>query len=301
MDCNNWGVALGNFDGVHIGHRMLLSKLLTTKKHLKIKTMVFTFRQHPQNVVLTANKIPLIYPSGKKEKIIKQIGIDKVEIVDFTPEFSKIEPEIFLEEYLLNRYNIEYVVVGFNYRFGKDGKGDINLLKSFGEHEGFYVEKIDPVCIEDKIVSSSLIRKLLSVGDIKAANRYLGQNYSIEGRVLRGNNRGTKMGIPTANLRLPEGILYPARGVYITITRYAGNSHFSITNVGINPTFSGNKMVVETYINEFDDDIYGKDIKVEFLDRIRDERKFENKKELKKQIEFDLKYMENYFYTQKKI
>jgi len=280
MSVNSWGVALGNFDGVHLGHRALLARLLEKEEDLTIKTMVFTFRQHPQNVLIAGNKVPFIYPPEKKKSVIEDLGIDRVEMVDFTPEFSKMEPERFFKEFLLNCYNIKYLVVGFNYRFGKGGKGDTELLKKIGKDNGFQVDVVVPVRIDGKIISSSLIRNLLSFGNIKTANKCLGRNYSIKCKVLKGHGRGRKIGFPTANICMPEGVLYPAIGVYITITRCKGIKYHSITNVGMNPTFMGNKLVIETYIPGFDSNIYSEEIEVEFLERIRKEKKFENKEDL---------------------
>lgn len=299
MGTGYWGVALGNFDGVHIGHRVLLDRLLEKGKDSGLSTLVFTFKQHPQNVLLTRNKIPLIYPPEKKKDIILKLGIDMVEMVDFTQKFAMLEPEEFFEKFLLNRYNIKYVVVGFNYRFGRGGKGNVSLLKQIGDRYGFEVQVVDPVITNGEVVSSSLIRKLISIGDIKSANRLLGRKYTVNGKVVKGKGRGKEMGFPTANIELPPGILYPSRGVYITITNLENASMISLTNVGINPTFSGNKLVIETYIPGFKGNLYDKYIEVEFLERIRDEKKFENKEELVKQIEMDLKYMENYVYSYK--
>lgn len=299
MGTGYWGVALGNFDGVHIGHRVLLDRLLEKGKDSGLSTLVFTFKQHPQNVLLTRNKIPLIYPPEKKKDIILKLGIDMVEMVDFTQKFAMLEPEEFFEKFLLNRYNIKYVVVGFNYRFGRGGKGNVSLLKQIGDRYGFEVQVVDPVITNGEVVSSSLIRKLISIGDIKSANRLLGRKYTVNGKVVKGKGRGKEMGFPTANIELPPGILYPSRGVYITITNLENASMISLTNVGINPTFSGNKLVIETYIPGFKGNLYDKYIEVEFLERIRDEKKFESKEELVKQIEMDLKYMENYVYSYK--
>jgi riboflavin kinase/FMN adenylyltransferase len=242
------------------------------------------------------NKLPLIYPAGVKKRIIEGLGIDRVEMVDFTLELSRMEPEQFLRDMLLRRFDVKYIVVGFNYRFGYRGSGDTDFLKGFGERAGVNVEVVDPVYVDGEIVSSSLIRTLLSTGDIKRANRCLGDNYRIIGEVVKGDGRGKEMGFPTANMMLPDGILYPARGVYISNTVYNNVNHSSITNVGIKPTFSGNKMVIETHLAGFKCDLYGKSIAVEFIDRIRNEKKFQSKEELMKQIELDLKYMENYLY-----
>ncbi|MBA1333910.1 MAG: FMN adenylyltransferase / Riboflavin kinase [Firmicutes bacterium] len=299
MDERFCGVALGNFDGVHLGHRTLLERLKEKSKELNCSSMVFTFKQHPQNVLNKNSKLPLIYPADIKREIIEGIGIDFIEMCDFTKDLSIMEPEKFLREVLLKRFPIKYIVVGFNYRFGHNGRGDIEFLTGFGQREGIPVEVVDPVCVDGEVVSSSLIRKLLLSGDIKRANRYLGGNFFIRGEVKRGDGRGKGMGFPTANIDLSQDLLLPAKGVYITHTNCRGASFPSITNVGIKPTFSGNKMVIETNIRGLNEEIYNEVIQIEFIDRIRDEKKFENKEELKKQLELDLEYMENYLYINK--
>lgn len=299
MDKRCCGVALGNFDGVHLGHRTLLERLKEKSKELNCCPVVFTFKQHPQNVLNKDSRLPLIYPADIKREIIGGIGIEIVEMFEFTKDLSRMEPEKFLMEILLKRFSVKYIIVGFNYRFGRNGAGDAKYLAGFGQREGITVEAVDPVCVDGEVVSSSLIRKLLISGDIKRANRYLGGNFFIRGEVKKGDGRGKGLGFPTANIDLPQDLLLPAKGVYITHTICRGAAFPSITNVGINPTFSGNKMTVETNVRGLNEAIYGEVIQIEFLDRIRDEKKFANKEELKKQLELDLEYMENYMYLNK--
>lgn len=299
MERKGWGVALGNFDGVHLGHRELMRVLREYCTKNRLNSLVFTFKQHPQNVLSTINRLPLIYDARERKRIIEGLGIDRVEMADFTTEISKMAPVDFLERILLDKYNLKYIVVGFNYRFGYRGCGDTSLLKRFGSENGIRVDIIDPVCVDGDIVSSSLIRALISSGNIKRANRLLGDVFHVDGQVERGMGRGRDMGFPTANISLPDDILYPARGVYITNTKIYGKHYPSITNVGINPTFSGNKMGIETFIKGFDQKIYGQTIRVEFIDRIRNEIKFKDREELKNQIELDLLYLENYLYINK--
>jgi riboflavin kinase/FMN adenylyltransferase len=294
MNSTDWGIALGYFDGVHIGHRRLLEKLCKQSSIMGLKTMVYTFNQHPQNVIRPDKPIPLIYPPEEKLRILEGLGVDRVEMAAFDRDISRMMPEEFFQEVLVKKYNMKYGVVGFNYRFGRDGRGDVQLLGRLAAQEGIRIDVVRPVKLEGELVSSSHIRKLLSEGDIKRANSCLGRNYTASGRVIKGKGRGNGMGIPTANIRLPEGVMYPARGVYATNTLFEGERYKSITNVGINPTFDNGMTGIETYICGLNRDLYGSFIKVEFFDRIREERKFSSREELRKQIEFDIKNLENY-------
>jgi riboflavin kinase/FMN adenylyltransferase len=296
MTANGWAIALGYFDGVHIGHRQLIKKLCDQGRLLGLKTMVYTFDRHPLNVINPDNPIPLIYTSETKYKMLQELGVDKVVMAPFNIRVSRMAPEEFLEEALLQKYDIGYVVVGFNFRFGYRGAGDVNLLKRAGEQKGIRVDVISPVELNGEVVSSSFIRDLIRNGDIEKANSLLGSKYTVSGRVIRGKGRGNGMGIPTANIKLPQDVLYPARGVYITNTVYQNRRFSSITNVGTNPTFSDGQMGIETYINGLNSSLYNSLIYLEFFKKIRDEKKFENKKELRKQIELDIKYLENYCY-----
>jgi riboflavin kinase/FMN adenylyltransferase len=186
-------------------------------------------------------------------------------------------------------------VVGFNFRFGKGGKGDAALLQSLAEKAGAKIDVVEPVMLKGQLISSSYIRQLLVAGDIKKANYCLGSRYFVSGIVEKGKGRGNGMGIPTANIRLPEGVLYPAKGVYATNTLSEGKRFRSVTNVGINPTFSGGRLGIETHVCGLERDLYGCFIRVEFFDKMREEKQFKNREELRKQIELDIKNLENYF------
>jgi riboflavin kinase/FMN adenylyltransferase len=295
MNATGWGIALGYFDGVHIGHRKLIERLCLKSSGMGLGTMVYTFDNHPQNVVRPEEPIPLIYPPEDKFRILCGLGVDRVEMASFNINVSRMSPQGFFEEVLLKKHNIKYGVVGFNFRFGKGGKGDVSLLRSLAGEYGVIIDVVEPVMLGDKLVSSSYIRQLLLEGDIKRANACLGKKYTISGRVIKGKGRGNSMGIPTANLRLPEGVLYPARGVYATNTLLKGRRYKSITNVGVNPTFADGGKGVETYICGINDILYDSFIEVEFFDRIREEKKFTDREELRKQIELDIKNLENYF------
>jgi riboflavin kinase/FMN adenylyltransferase len=295
MNSTGWGIALGYFDGVHIGHRKLIEELLRQSGKIGLKTMVYTFDRHPQNVIRPDQSIPLIYPPEERYKILRDLGVDSVEMTAFDKCIANMTPEQFFEDVLVKKYNMKYGVVGFNYRFGREGKGDVRLLGGLATERGIRIDVVKPVKLDGQLVSSSYIRRLLKEGDIKRANDCLGSNYTVSGRVVKGKGRGNGMGIPTANIRLPEGVMYPARGVYATNTLFEGKRYISITNVGINPTFNNDRTVTETYILGLNEDLYNRCIAVEFFDRIREEKKFAGREELRKQIELDIRKLENYF------
>ena len=235
MNSTGWGIALGYFDGVHIGHRKLIEELLRQSGKIGLKTMVYTFDRHPQNVIRPDQSIPLIYPPEERYKILRDLGVDSVEMTAFDKCIANMTPEQFFEDVLVKKYNMKYGVVGFNYRFGREGKGDVRLLGGLATERGIRIDVVKPVKLEGQLVSSSYIRRLLKEGDIKRANDCLGSNYTVSGRVVKGKGRGNGMGIPTANIRLPEGVMYPARGVYATNTLFEGKRYISITNKKINP------------------------------------------------------------------
>ncbi|MDD2573150.1 MAG: bifunctional riboflavin kinase/FAD synthetase [Bacillota bacterium] len=295
MNSTGWGIVLGYFDGVHIGHRRLIEELCRQSSKMGLKTMVYTFDRHPQNVIRPDLYIPLIYSPEEKYKILCGLGVDRVEMTAFHRGISQMTPRQFFEDILVKGYNMKYGVVGFNYRFGRGGRGNVRLLNEFAAEKGIRIDVLKPVKLEGHLVSSSYIRRLLREGDIKRANGCLGRNYTVSGRVIKGKGRGNGMGIPTANIRLPEGILYPAMGVYATNTYTGGKRYKSITNVGVNPTFNNDRTSIETYICGLKKDLYDSYIEVEFFERIREEKKFACKEELIKQIELDIKNLEDYF------
>lgn len=296
MNSAPWGIALGFFDGVHVGHRRLIEELCKKGQELNLKTKIFTFKQHPVNVITPANSVPLIYSPQQRHNLLCGLGVDTVEMIDFDINMSRMTPEDFCEDILFKKQWLQYGVVGFNYRFGQGGSGDAHLLKGLAAKKGIRIDIIEPVRVEEQLVSSSYVRQLLIQGNMEKANLYLGRNYTISGRVIKGRGRGNDMGVPTANLKLMKGLLHPARGVYFTNTMIDKTRYKSITNIGIKPTFNDKTMGIETFICGLNKDIYGRHIRIEFLKRIRDEKKFGNRESLKRQIELDMKEMGNYFY-----
>ncbi|WMJ82019.1 bifunctional riboflavin kinase/FAD synthetase [Clostridium sp. MB40-C1] len=282
-------LALGSFDGLHLGHMSLINKTINLAKKNKCKSMVFTFKNHPLTIINEEIAPKLIINNEIKSKLLKDIGIDIVNYANFDEEFMKITPEEYVEK-LINCYNVQGVVVGFNNRFGYKNLGDVDLLRELGDRLGFEVYVIDPVKENDEIISSSSIRHLISEGDIEKANRYLTRAFMLEGKVIRGNQVGRKMNFPTVNLDYDKKFVLPRGGVYYTVVEYNGIPYKGITNVGYNPTVKNKKLSIETHMLEFNKEIYGQDIKVFFLKRIRDEKRFNSLEELSAQIKKDKNY-----------
>ncbi len=293
MNSTGWGITLGYFDGIHVGHRKLINRLRRKSDKLGLRTMVLTFEEHPQNVINKNRPIPLIYPPREKYKMLCDLGVDHVEMIPFDRGISQMTPKQFFD-YLLLKYDLKYGVVGFNYRFGLGGKGDAYLLKKYAADKKIDIDVLKPVRLEGQLISSSYVRRLLKEGNIKKVNQCLGMNYRISGKIIKGKGRGNGLGAPTANIRPPDGVLCPARGVYATGTQIGSKRYKSITNIGLNPTFNDDKTLsIETYIYGLREDIYGLYITIEFFGRIREEKKFRNREELKKQIESDIKSLED--------
>lgn len=295
MNSTGWGITLGYFDGVHIGHRKLINRLREQSNELGLRTMILTFEQHPQRVIRPeCSPVPLIYTPREKYEILCSLGVDRVEMIAFNQSLSRMTPEQFFENLLL-KYDLKYGVVGFNYKFGLGGEGDAPLLKKYAANKGINVDVVKPVMLGNQLVSSSYIRRLLQEGNIKKANLCLGMNYRISGKIIEGKGRGVGLGAPTANINPPEGVLCPARGVYATNTDIRGEKYKSITNIGLNPTFSDETLSIETHICGLKGDLYDLYMTIEFIERIRDERKFCSREELKKQIQLDIKGLERPF------
>lgn len=287
--------ALGFFDGVHIGHQNLFTKLKEFSEQYKLKSMVFTFEKHPLTLINNKNAPLLIMDNDTKTREFNRFGFD---IVNYNPidiSFLNMEPEDFLNEILIKKFNVKAIVTGFNFTFGFRGRGDARLITDFSRNLGLHVSIVPPVCIDGIVVSSSIIRNFISSGNIIMANKFLGRTYSLTGTVVHGKGRGHTMGFPTANVLFDKDLVIPKNGVYITKTVVGQECNVSITNIGHNPTFGDNPISVETHIFGYDQDIYGQNIRVEFYDRLRDERVFSDKEDLSRQIDSDMAEALRYF------
>jgi len=280
-------IALGFFDGVHIAHQKVISSAVQYAKLNNMTPVVLTFDASAQEL-LSAGDVRYLTTNRDKEKIISSLGAD-AEFLSLTYELLSMEPEAFIEKILVDKYNIKHAVCGYNYRFGKGGRGDTELLIKEGERLGFSVEVSPCEMYEGESVSSSRIRKLLAQGNISLANKLLGRCFSITGTVSEGKKLGRKLGFPTANVFFDKKMTPLKNGVYKTVVTKGERNYKAITNMGINPTFDGEAMHSETYITEFNGDLYGKEIEISFVDFIRPEKKFDGIEELTKQIKEDLK------------
>ena len=279
-------VALGFFDGVHIAHQKIISRAVLFAKENGLFPIVLTFDKTPLEI-LSPEKVSYITTTAAKKELIESIGAT-AEFLPLTKEFLSMTPEDFVRNILVEKHNIKHAVCGFNYRFGKNGSGDTKKLCELGEKHGFSVEICDEIKLDGENVSSSNIRSLITAGNIALANKLLGHNFTIYGKVTEGKHLGRTLGFPTANVFFPEKSVTPLCGVYKTVVTANGIKMPAITNVGINPTVGGEKMRSETHILNYSEDIYEKEIQIEFIDFIRNEKKFNSLDELKMQIKKDI-------------
>ncbi len=289
-------VGLGNFDGLHIGHMALVSTLIDEARLNGLESVIYTFTMHPENIIRKKLFTPLLTSVSKKIEILSKTALDYIIFDEFDESYSRMEPETFVKEILVEGLGAKIVVAGFNYRFGYKGQGDVELLKRLGEKLGFKVVIISPIMIDKQIVSSTLIREYISKGNMEKVHALLGRHFSITGEVLTGKHIGRKIGFPTANLQPERYLIMPRPGVYITKTLYNGEFYNSLTNIGFNPTFGGvERISAETHIIDFDKDIYASNIEVFFIKKLRNEKKFKNASELTEQIKCDIKQVKEYF------
>ena len=280
-------LALGNFDGLHRGHRKILDRVSRVATERSATSVVMTFDPHPPRVVRPDKAPPLLMTKAQKLEAIADAGVQGAAIVRFTPALSHWEPETFVRTVLVEWLHVAEVWVGANFLFGHDRAGNFSMLRVLGARYGFKAEKIDPVRYKDFVVSSTRIRRLVSEGRVDEAGALLGHEYAIDGTVIRGDERGRTLGFPTANL-CTDNELLPPHGVYATTTRIGQIVHPSVTNVGTRPTVDASgRTVVETHIFNLDRDLYGESIRVGFVQRLRDERAFESLDLLRAQIDAD--------------
>lgn len=283
-------IALGSFDGLHLGHMQLVRRAIELSKRNNAKSMVFTFKFHPRSIINKKFPPKILMSNESKLEVLKNAGLDIINMASFDYDFMKIAPEEFIVK-LIDTYKAKGLVVGFNYRFGYKNMGNIELLKDLSVKYKFSLDIIEPVKYNGKTISSTTIRKLISEdGDVKQASNMLTRPYMIQGNVITGKHLGKKLGFPTANLEFNKKFILPKEGVYFTAVRFQDKYYKGITNVGYNPTTNDNKLSVETNILDFNKDIYGSKIRIYFIDRIRDESKFENLGELINQLECDRNY-----------
>jgi riboflavin kinase/FMN adenylyltransferase len=287
-------VTIGTFDGVHLGHKLILNKLIEETKSNEYRNFVITFEPHPQIIIQRPGKpeIKLLTTIKERLELFDELGIENVLVIDFSNEFSKIEPEKFIEDVLIKKIGVSKVLIGYDHSFGKNRKGNYDLLKQFGDVNDFVVERVEPFYFQDKIVSSTLIRSFLKEGKIQEANSMLGFEYFVRGVVQYGRGMGMQLGYPTANIKTGNiHKLLPVNGVYIVYSFINGTKYWGIANIGVRPTLTNDtKPTLEVYYLDFNDDLYNQELEVNLVDYIRNEKKFDNTDELVEQIKKDEKF-----------
>jgi len=290
IDCNEQSVVtVGTFDGVHRGHQAIIDYLESRAQAQGGPSTLVSFDPHPRSVV-HGKEVPLLTTVEERANLLEGLGIDRFVVIPFSSEFAQLNPEAYVEEILVQRVGFQEITVGYDHRFGKKRAGDVDLLKELGPQYGFDVDVIPPQEVDQDVVSSRTIRDLLQEkGDVEAAAERLGRPYQLAGVVARGEGRGRKIGYPTANLALEDARkLVPKRGVYATIVKLPnGNQWGGMMNIGRRPTFDEMDVTVEVHLFDFQGDLYGDRLSVQFLQRLRDEQKFDSAEDLALQLSED--------------
>jgi riboflavin kinase/FMN adenylyltransferase len=282
-------LALGNFDGLHRGHTKIIERIRRVAAERGATPLVLTFDPHPPRIVRPDKAPALLMTLDQKLEALEKAGIHGVAVVRFTRELSQWEPETFVRTVLVDWLRVGEVWVGADFLFGRNRSGNFTLLRALGMHYGFRAEKIDPVRYKDFVVSSTRVRRLVSEGRVDEAGALLGRHVFIDGEVVRGDGRGKMIGVPTANLETKNELL-PPHGVYATTVTVDGVVHAGVTNIGVRPTFdAAAKMTIEVHILGFDRDLYGQTVRLGFIQRLRDERRFADVDALKAQIDADVR------------
>ncbi len=286
-------LTIGNFDGIHLGHQRMLQRLRRRADAYAVPAVLLTFSPHPVEVLRPHHPHCLLQTLDQKVETLETLGfVDRVVVIPFTPEFSRMPAERFVDEVLCRRFHPLRIIVGFNFSFGRGGVGNPEMLEHFGEKRGFSVEIVAPVEVEGRVVSSSAIRRDLREGRVVSARTRLGRPYSVRGRVVRGDGRGRTLGFPTANVEI-EGDCCLEKGVYAVQVRRRGESLAGVANIGVRPTFSQEEApstpLLEVHLFAFHETIYGEHIEVAFIDRIRDEIRFGGVEALQRQLAEDVR------------
>ncbi|HJU55419.1 MAG TPA: bifunctional riboflavin kinase/FAD synthetase [Pyrinomonadaceae bacterium] len=289
-------LTLGVFDGLHLGHQLIMRTVVERARELRAVPTVITFDPHPRAVLHPESAPPLLQTFDQKIEAFGVLGIEQSIVVRFNRAFAEIEAEDFLRDVVRDRLHALEVYLGRGFAFGRNREGNIGLLRKVSEQLGFHADEVPEVRLRGQRISSSRVRQMLAGGRVNLARRMLGRPYGVEGRVVRGEERGRTLGFPTANLR-PQNRVIPRGGVYVTATLIEGVWRRSVTNVGTRPTFAGGATdtSIETYVMDWEGDLYGDVVRVRFLHRLRDEQKFASIEELKNQIAHDRDRASRYF------
>lgn len=290
------GVTIGNFDGVHLGHQQMIREIKSQCDQLGLNLVALTFVPHP-SAILCPKNLKLINTYKERRELMRPLGVNYLQEIDFTRDLSLFSPPSFIEDFLLCHPGVQAIFLGYDFAFGANKEGDYELVKEYVKERNVKVFNLAELKASGEKVSSSHVRESLAHGDVFSAMKLLGRPFFLEGKVIRGEGRGVQIGFPTANLEHLTGRVDILPGVYITRTKVRGQLYGSVTNVGVNPTFNTdqNQIRIETFILDFDSDIYGEDIQINFYERIRKEKKFKSVQELKLQIALDVKTAYEFF------
>ena len=281
-------VTIGTFDGVHLGHRSILNRLVETAKKDDLDSVLLTFFPHPRMVLQKDSDLKLINSISEKKQLLEAIGIDHFVVQPFTKEFSRLTALEFVRDLLVNQLNAKKIIIGYDHHYGRNRTANIENLREYGTTYSFEVEEIGLKELDEVAISSTKIRKSLEAGDITTANKYLGYHFMLTGTVERGKGIGKTLEYPTANLKIDEPYkLIPKKGVYLVKAIINGNMIYGLTSIGTNPTVGGTEKTIETYFLDFSEDLYNQPLCLEFLTHIREEESFESVTELKKAIQGD--------------
>ncbi|MCI4626860.1 MAG: bifunctional riboflavin kinase/FAD synthetase [Candidatus Magnetoovum sp. WYHC-5] len=284
----NITLTIGNFDGVHIGHQHIFQDVKHSAHASSSKSMVVTFDPHPMKITHPEREIPLLTSFEEKVRLIEATGVDFLLCIKFTQNFANTDPHDFVRKVLINKLSARHIIVGRNFRFGKEKQGTPELLATLGTKYGYAFDVVESVMQGAEVISSSSIRRLIAEGNVKQAATFLGRPYAISGHVIKGMNRGKRlMNIPTANLSQPFE-LTPKEGVYAVMVRLDKQILPAVANIGLNPTFGSNSISYEVHILNYNDELLGKPLTVYFIERLRDEQTFKNINALKEQILKDI-------------
>jgi riboflavin kinase/FMN adenylyltransferase len=286
---DNTIITLGTFDGIHVGHRFIIEEVVKKASDLGGRSFLITYHPHPRKIIPGQNQLNLLSTPSEKIEIFEKLGIENLLIVNFTKKFSQLNPELFIDNYVVNGIGTKEIIIGYDHHFGKGRGGNQDFLKSMGEKSGFEVTVIPEYKMSNVTISSSKIRNALLQGDISRANEYLGRQYAFTGTVIGGDKRGRELGYPTANLRIDdEDKLLPALGIYAVEVTLKEEKKHGLLSVGKRPTFyESGDVVPEVYLFDFNEDIYGEEITVSLVERIRGEEKFSSANELIEQMNKD--------------
>lgn len=281
-------VTIGTFDGVHLGHKKIIERLVTQANISDFESVVLTFFPHPRMVIQENSDIKLLNTLSERSQVLQKTGLDSLIIHPFTKEFSRLTAQEFVEQVLVKAMHTKHIIIGHDHRFGRNRTADITHLRSFGAYYGFDVSEITAQEINHVAISSTKIRNALAEGETDIANDYLGYDYMLTGTIVRGNGIGKTIGYPTANIHIAEEYkLIPKSGSYIISSYLNGEKVFGMMNIGKNPTVNGHNQTIEVHFFDIDQDLYGQEVQISLLSYLRDEKKFPTVEILKNQLQLD--------------